>query len=81
MPTSCSAPSCKSNYKHEDRVTIFKMPQKPEQLRHAWVQALRRDDIDELKAVYVCAKHLGKKTSSTQIEFPMETALFAKFQE
>ena len=50
-------PGCKSNYKHEDRVTLFKMPQKPEQLRHAWVRALRRDDIDELKAVHVCVKH------------------------
>ena len=57
MPTSCSAPGCNSNYKSEDRVTLFKMPQKPDQLRHAWVRALRRDDIDELKAVYVCANH------------------------
>ena len=55
MPTSCSAPGCKSNYKSEDRVTLFKMPQKPDQLRHSWVRALRRDDI-ELKAVYVCVK-------------------------
>ena len=57
MPTSCSAPGCKCNYKSEDRVTLFKMPQKPDQLRHAWVRALRRDDIDELNAVYVCVKH------------------------
>ena len=56
MPTSCSAPGCKCNYKSEDRVTLFKMPQKPDQLRHAWVRALRRDYIDELKAVYVCVK-------------------------
>ena len=57
MSTSCSAPGCKSNYKSEDRVTLFKMPQKPDQLKHALVLALRRDDIDELKAVYVCVKH------------------------
>ena len=56
MPTSCSAPGCKCNYKSEDRVTLFKMQQNPDQLRHAWVRALRRDDIDELKAVYVCVK-------------------------
>ena len=54
------------------------MPQKPDQLRHAWVRALRKDDIDELKAVHVCVKHFGKKTSSTSIGFPMETALFTK---
>ena len=33
------------------------MPQKPYKLRQAWVRALRRDDIDELKTVFVCAKH------------------------
>ena len=57
MPTSCSAPGCKSNYKSEERITLFKMPQKLDQIRHAWVRALRRDDIDQLKAVYVCMKH------------------------
>ena len=41
MPTSCSAPGCKINYKHDDRVTLFKMSRKPNQLRHAWVRALR----------------------------------------
>ena len=61
MPTSCSAPGCKGNYKHEDRVTLFKMPQKPDQLRYAWVRALRRDDIDELKAVYVSVKHFREE--------------------
>ena len=61
MPTSCSAPGCKSNYKHVDRGTLFKMPQKPDQLRHAWVRALRRDDIDELIAVYVCVTHFRKE--------------------
>ena len=57
MPTSCSAPGCNSNYKSEERITLFKMAQKPDQIRHAWVRALRRDDIDQLKAVYVCVKH------------------------
>ena len=56
-PTSCLAPGCKSNYKSVDRVTLFKMLQKPDQLRHTWVRALRRDYKDELKAVYVCVNH------------------------
>ena len=33
------------------------MPEKPDELKHAWLRALHRDDIDELKVVYVCSKH------------------------
>ena len=33
------------------------MPEKPDELQHAWLRALHRDDIDELKVVYVCSKH------------------------
>ena len=31
------------------------MPEKPDELKHAWFRALHRDDIDELKVVYVCS--------------------------
>ena len=55
MPNNCSAPGCRSNYDPTDRIPVFKMPEKPDKLKHAWFRALHRDDIDELKVVYVCS--------------------------
>ena len=60
MP-NCSAPRCKGNYTPEDRVPVFKLPEGPPELRHAWVRALHREDIADLKTVYVCAKHFQKE--------------------
>ena len=57
MPSSCSAPGCKSNYRRRDRIPIFKRPEYPPQLKQAWTQAIHRVDIEELKVVYVCIKH------------------------
>ena len=36
---------------------VFKLPLKPDQLRHAWLRALHREDIEDLKVVNVCVKH------------------------
>ena len=60
MP-NCSAPGCRGNYTPEDRVPVFKLPDGPPKLRHAWISALHRDDISDLKMVYVCAKHFSKE--------------------
>ena len=60
MP-NCSAPGCRGNYTPEDRVPVFKLPDGPPELRHAWIRALHRDDISDLKMVYVCAKHFQKE--------------------
>ena len=70
MPNNCSAPGCKSNYDPTDRIPVFKMPQKPDELRHAWLRALHRDDIDELKVVYVCSKHFREDEVQTTHKVP-----------
>ena len=57
MPNSCSAPGCKSIYESDDRIPIFKMPRNPPELRQAWIRALRRDYIEDMKVVRVCIKH------------------------
>ena len=57
MPNNCSAPGCRRNYDKDERISVFKLPQTPDQLRHAWFRALHRDDIDKLKVVYICKKH------------------------
>ena len=57
MPSNCSSSGCRSNYNKDERIPVLKLPQTPDQLRHAWLRALHRDDIDKLKVVYVCVKH------------------------
>ena len=57
MLNNCFAPGCRSNYDPTDRIPVFKIPEKPDELKHAWLRALHRDYIDELKLVYVCTKH------------------------
>ena len=46
------------------------MPQKPDELRHAWLRALHRDDIYELKIVYVCSKHFRDNEVETTHKVP-----------
>ena len=70
MPNNCSAPGCKSNYDPTDRIPVFKMPQKPDELRHAWLRVLHRDDINELKVVYVCSKHFTEDEVETTHKVP-----------
>ena len=61
MPNNCSAPGCRSNYDPNDRIPVFKMPLKPDELKHAWLRALHREDVDELKVMYVCSKHFREE--------------------
>ena len=61
---------CKSNYDDDERVPVFKMPHKPDQLRHAWIRALHREDIHELNAIYVCSKHLREDEVESTYKVP-----------
>ncbi|KAI6650544.1 Protein kinase C-binding protein 1-like isoform X3 [Oopsacas minuta] len=60
MPSKCSVVKCKSNYKPEDRIPIFKMPLRPPELKQAWTVAIDREDLERLRKVYVCIKHFLK---------------------
>ena len=57
MRNSCSAPSCKSNYRPDERIPCFRMPKAPPELKQAWIRALHRVHIDELQDVLVCIEH------------------------
>ncbi|KAI6648318.1 hypothetical protein LOD99_12127 [Oopsacas minuta] len=37
------------------------MPENPPELKHAWIRALHREDIDRLKVVNVCIKHFREE--------------------
>ena len=54
-------PNCSGNYTPEERVPVFKLPEGPPEIRHAWIRALHREDIANLKNVYVCSKHFLKE--------------------
>ena len=57
MPNPCSAPGCRSNYRGESYTPVIKLPTAPPELRHQWLRALHRVDIENLKHVYVCLLH------------------------
>ena len=57
------------------------MPEKPDELKHAWLRALHRDNIDELKVVYVCSKHFREGEVETTTKCLMETEVIEKYYE
>ena len=46
------------------------MPEKPNELKHAWLRALHRDDIDELKVLYMCNKYFREGEVETTHKVP-----------
>ena len=61
MPNICAVFGCKINYNDDHRVPVFKLPTKPDDLRHRWLQVLRRDDLQSFKGVYVCVNHFRQE--------------------
>ena len=58
MPNRCSATNCKSNYYPGDPyIPVFKLPNEPEEIRKQWLNVLRRENISDLKYVFVCIHH------------------------
>ena len=57
MPNSSAVFGCKINFNDYHRVPIFKLPTKPDYLRHRWLRVPRRDDLQSFKGVYVCVNH------------------------
>ena len=57
MPNKCSAPGCRSNYAGEPYTPVFKLPSGPPELVNLWLRALCREDVRDLKHVFVCSKH------------------------
>ena len=61
MPNSCAVFGCKINYNDDHRVPVFKLPTKPDNLRHRWLQVLRRYDLQLFKGVYMCVNHFRQE--------------------
>ena len=56
MPNKCLAPKYRSNYRGEPYTPVFKLPSGPPGPELV-DQSLRREDIGDLKSVFVCSKH------------------------
>ena len=62
MPDKSSVPGCTSNYRYTGfpdppYVPVFKVPASPPERMHAWLRAIHRENISDLKNVLVCVKH------------------------
>ena len=60
MGYSCCVPGCKSNYKDEPNVTVFKFPSIGE-LRLIWLQNIPRKYDKITQSTRVCIKHFEDK--------------------
>ena len=70
MPNKCSAPGCRSNYAGESYTPVFKLPTCPPDLVNQWLRALSREGIEDLKNIYVCAKHFLPEDIETNFSIP-----------
>ena len=78
MPNTCSAPGCRSNYSGEPYTPVFRLPSNSE-LREKWLRALHKDDIEDLKNVFVCSKHFRTEDVITEMDMPQPMAHYKKF--
>lgn len=60
MPNKCCVAGCRGNYKLGPRVRIFMFPQE-EELRKAWLRAIRREDFVPSKHSAVCERHFAEE--------------------
>ena len=79
MPNTCSARGCKSNYNPEDRIPVFRMPQQLDELRQSWIRALHREDLDNLKTVFVCVKHFREEDIEYTHKVPNGDGTYREF--
>ena len=68
MPNHCSAPGCRSNYRGEPYTPVFKLPTVPQELRTQWLNALHRDNLCDLKNIYVCLHHFHPEDIITRVD-------------
>ena len=59
-----------------DQVPVFKMSTNPPKLKQAWIRALRRDDVNDMKVVRVCIKHFREEDIETTHRVPKGDEMF-----
>ena len=82
MPNKCSAPNCFSNYYPDDPyIPVFKLPNKPPELRQEWITALRRVNLTDFKFIFVSAKHFIEDDIEMFLKCQILMGPFLKSQE
>ena len=56
MGNKCRVKGCFTNYQNHDNGAVFKLPEEPA-VKQMWIEFLNRNDIEELKSVFICEKH------------------------
>ena len=67
MPNRCSAPGCRSNYDDEPYTPVFRLPVDKDIVQE-WLQSLHREGINDLKNIFVCAKHFRSEDVITKVD-------------
>ena len=71
MPNRCSVANCTSNYDGYEYAAVFQILHHwPKDVQDNWRKFLHRDDAWLLNKVYICTKHLVRRTSYFLLKFP-----------
>ena len=71
MPNKCSVGGCFTNFKGHPTGTVFEFT-KDDDLKPIWRKFLNRQakDVDQLKTIFVCEKHLEEKYVQRNAKYP-----------
>ena len=78
MPNKCSAPNCTNNYypSRDPYVPVFRLASKPPELRQEWIKALHRENITDLKHIFVCVNHFREEDIERAYKVPNPDGTF-----
>ena len=71
MPNRCPAPGCRSNYDGEPYTLVFRLPVDKDIVQE-WLRSLLREGVDDLKNIFVCAKHFRSEDVITEVDIPQQ---------
>lgn len=60
MGNKCKVKQCRTNYHNHESGSVFRLPKDPE-VRERWIKFLNREDVKQLKTVFICEKHFEEK--------------------
>lgn len=79
MPNRCSAPGCRSNYDGEPYTPVFRLPVDKD-IAQEWLRSLHREGVDDLKNIFVCAKHFRSEDVITEVDIPQPDGSITKIK-
>ena len=79
MPNRCSAPGCRSNYDGEPYTPVFRLPVDKDIVQE-WLQSLHREGINDLKNIFVCAKHFRSEDVITEVDITQPDGSITKIK-